>query len=766
MFKRPPTSFEQMQVKTNFYQPLLFNLSNLSDSQDLDRILCVENDIIVSDNIKSQITELIVCQNPSEKLTENTIEFYTRQLLNGHSLQEFGIWVYYPWSRRLVHTLPEKEFIELRTSRNNFKITPKEQAILATKKVGIIGLSVGQSVALTMAMERSFGEIRLADFDALDLSNLNRIRTPLYNLGQNKAILAAREIVEIDPFLKVKCFTEGVNDNNIDQFFQEDGLLDLLIEECDDFEIKLLAREKAKSLKIPVVMDTSDRGMLDVERFDLEPDRKVFHGKLDNLNRKDLNNLSNEQKVLVALKMLGVETLSTRMKASMIEINQQIKTWPQLATSVILGGAVTGNVSRRIFLDQFNDSGRYTVDLDKLICEKEQDIDSEKKEVSSIENRKDHLIQITKNYDLSAHKDCLNLKDEILTELMNAVILAPSGGNSQPWYWISFNDALFLFYDPQSPKTLLDVDFSGTRLALGAASENLIIKANSLGLKVNVELHDPQKAPLTAVFSFVNHKKSQVGRFKENSQLSEIIPLRLTNRKMVERTKLDADKIKSIKQIVPMEDWMQIVESPHQLDELAKILARIERVRILHPQGHKDLFEEIRWTKEESEETQTGIDLRTMDIESSAITALKLVEDPKVIEHIKSFGGGSGFDKLTIDTIKAASAVGCIFLPKEADFWSGGRIVQRVWLKANQLGIAFQPVTASLFLFHRFLNYNAKDLSCQEQKIIEDGINNFQKIFPFDINLEKPIFLFKLSKADHPLIKSLRKPLDKVFHKM
>src|SRR5207253_859960 len=91
------------------------------------------------------------------------------------SIEEYGVWIFFPWSGRLVHLLDEEEFVELRTNRNMYKITPEERTVLSTKKIGVIGLSVGQSIALTLAMERSFGEIRLADFDTLDLSNLNRI---------------------------------------------------------------------------------------------------------------------------------------------------------------------------------------------------------------------------------------------------------------------------------------------------------------------------------------------------------------------------------------------------------------------------------------------------------------------------------------------------------------------------------------------------------------------------------------------------------------
>src|SRR5690606_5917140 len=109
-----------------------------------------------------------------------------------------------------------------------YKITPEEQEELRKKKIGVIGLSVGQSVSLTLAMERICGEIRLTDFDILELTNLNRIRTGVHTIGLKKVYAVAREIAEIDPYIRVRCFPEGLHEENMDSFFLENGKLDLL----------------------------------------------------------------------------------------------------------------------------------------------------------------------------------------------------------------------------------------------------------------------------------------------------------------------------------------------------------------------------------------------------------------------------------------------------------------------------------------------------------------------------------------------------------
>ena len=130
--------------------------------------------------------------------------------------------------------------------------------------------------------------------------------------------------IKIDPYLNLKCFTEGVTEENMAQFFMEDGKLDLLIDECDGLEIKVLCRHMARALKIPVVMEASDRGMVDVERFDLEPERPLLHGMIGDLNPEKLKTLkSNEDKIPYMLAIVGLETISTRAKASMIEIGEE-----------------------------------------------------------------------------------------------------------------------------------------------------------------------------------------------------------------------------------------------------------------------------------------------------------------------------------------------------------------------------------------------------------------------------------------------------------
>ncbi len=349
------------------YQPSFFRTARPAEAAALLSLLEQNPSIRVYDALAGQLGELVKVLHPTRRFTAEQLAEGIREHLKGVSAEEYGVWIYYPWADRIVHILDEKEFTELRTSRNLYKITREERDVLARQTIGVIGLSVGQSIAITMALERTFGEIRLADFDSLELTNMNRIRTGLHNLDVPKVVIAAREIAEMDPFLKVVCYPEGITEANIDDFLTKDGRVDILVDECDSLDIKLLCRYRARAHGIPVVMDTSDRGMIDIERFDLEPDRPIFHGLLPQVDPAEVKRYDGQERLRLALTIIGQETMSARGKASMREVGTTITTWPQLGSSVVLGGAVATDVCRRISLKTIRCSGRYYVDLDEII---------------------------------------------------------------------------------------------------------------------------------------------------------------------------------------------------------------------------------------------------------------------------------------------------------------------------------------------------------------------------------------------------------------
>lgn len=358
--------FITSQMKKDDYSAEIINFEDQEHHRRYKELVSM-GEITVIDKIESQLLELLLCRNPDQSNQEIENSLLYKEMLD--SVDTYSNWVYYSWDRVLIRVLKEAEFIEVRTNRNRNKITTAEQNTLSSKTIGIAGLSVGRSVAITLASERICGNIKLADFDEIELSNLNRIKTSLKDLGVNKAVSTAREIAYIDPYIRINCFKNGLTEENIEDFLSVPKL-DLFIEECDDLNIKLKSRVKARESRIPVLMEASDRCLVDIERYDLDANLPILHGIVDDEDLKRVGSLKTfPEKLALMSKIVDVNKISEGMKKSLPEIGRSLRTWPQLASDVTYGGGVLAMISRELLLGKHIKSGRYYLDPGRKIFE-------------------------------------------------------------------------------------------------------------------------------------------------------------------------------------------------------------------------------------------------------------------------------------------------------------------------------------------------------------------------------------------------------------
>ncbi|MFG3492761.1 ThiF family adenylyltransferase [Streptomyces sp. NPDC047972] len=352
------------------FRPVLLDASLPADAAALAELRDSNRLRELHDRIEDQIEELLGCLRPHDPFGGRSRARAVADVL-GSRPDIYGRWAWYPWSGRLVHVLPESAFRLVRTDRNRDKITREEQQGLLLRRIGVIGLSVGSSAALTCAMEGVGGAFRLADFDRLGLSNLNRLRAGVHDVGVEKSVLCARRMYELDPYLDIEILRGGITEDTLGDFFgdgRDEQGLDLLIEECDTPWVKVAAREQARARRIPVLMDTNDRGVLDVERFDLEPGRPLFHGRTGAVTAADVRDLDRDAALRLLLDIVDEGTLSPAMSDALTRVGRTLSSWPQLASGVMLGAALVTDAARRILLGRALPSGRHCLDLQELVA--------------------------------------------------------------------------------------------------------------------------------------------------------------------------------------------------------------------------------------------------------------------------------------------------------------------------------------------------------------------------------------------------------------
>lgn len=642
--------------------------------------------------------------------------------------------VYYPWRRTVVQMLGPDAFRSVRLDRNRNRITAEEQRHLARQRVGVVGLSAGHSAAATIALEGLCGELRLADFDEVELTNLNRLPASVLDVGVNKAVVAARRVAEIDPYLSVQISATGLTGDNVESFV--DGL-DVLVEECDELGMKVLVREVAKRHGVPVVMETSDRGMLDVERFDLEPERPILHGLLDGTTSQELASLSVLEKVPHVLRLVDAAQGSARGAASLTEIGRTVSTWPQLGADVTLGGASVAAAVRRIGLGQPVSSGRTRVDLDSAVGSLESPV-------------------------LPAHLDTPQpapspAPADPLLAVAHAATLAPSGGNAQPWTLELTGDELRFKVD-HTRRATMDVAGRASYLALGAAVFNAQVAAAAAGLLGPLSLFpDGADSDLVASLAFGGGTDGAL------ATLYPAVLERCTNRRIGAPGPLGDETIEQLEAAVTAEGArLDLVTERERVAEIAEILGASERIRFLTPTLHKDMIGELRWP---DDELTTGIDVRTLELSALELGLLDLARREDVMELLAGWDAGGALGDHAKGTTMSSSAVAVVSLPdaSPAAYLSGGSAVERLWIAAQGAGLAVQPVSP-VFCF-AVADEDYEPLGGDRWA---DDLRGLSKRFRDTLGLgtSTPLALvIRLSHAPAPSARSIRRPLGEVVHR-
>lgn len=584
-------------------------------------------------------------------------------------------WIYYPWRRSVVSTMDPRTFHAVRLNRNNHLITPAEQQRLQALRVGVVGLSVGHAIAYALAQEGVCGMLRLGDFDELELTNLNRVPAPIIDVGLNKAVVAARKIAELDPYLDIEVHSGGVTPETVDDFL--DGL-DVLIEECDSFDVKIMLREAARARRLPVLMATSDRGVVDIERYDVEPDRPILHGLLGNVDSAKLRGLEKRDQVPYVLRILDSQRLSPRSAASLVEIDHTISSWPQLASEIWVGAATVTDAVRRIGLGEPLGSGRATVDIGAALSSPTQP------------------TVPADGFARAAERGTAASQPQTVGDIVAAAASrAPSASNAQPWHITRNSKELRISLAPEHSSTL-DVGCRASAVALGAAAFNARVAAAAHGVlgPVHVE-SDSATTPLRMTLRFGSGDDARL------ADLYEPMLRRETNRQLGTSRVVDTDTIELLERAARSEGGrLELLTSRDEITAIAEILAAADRIRYLTPHLHREMISELRWPGDPMPDS--GIDVRDLGVDQSDISVLDIVRRGDVMAELARWDVGAGLGDYTHERISACSAVAVVFVEGDqlTDYARGGAACEAVWILAQQRGHAVHPMTPTFLYTH------------------------------------------------------------------
>ena len=348
------------------------------------------------------------------------------------------------------------------------------------------------------------------------------------------------------------------------------------------------------------------------------------------------------------------------------------------------------------------------------------------------------------------------IAEEHITKLLNDAVTAPSGDNSQPWWFHLEKNALEVHMIPDKDNPILNFRLSGSYVALGALIENIMILSTQAGLKTDLEILPDNSLPhLIARVTF-----SDDAVITPDS-LAEYVTKRATNRKPYHKKELSTDIMRDITASGDeISSVCRVVISTDKdvIKNTANASSAMERVALETEAIHKLFFGNIVWNDEEEISRGMGLPIKTTELPPPIQLLFRYIKNWDKTKMLNHIGLSRMASKANAATYATTPLVGVIVAPafEPRAYIDAGRVFERVWIKAAKNGLAFQPVTGILFLAQRVIAKETQDLHQEHLPLIQSAYETIKK--GFGISDKIPALYFRIGYADAPSARTKRRP--------
>lgn len=135
--------------------------------------------------------------------------------------------------------------------RNHDAISEAEQAILATKRVLVVGCGGLGGMVIECLARIGVEQLRVVDGDVFEESNLNRqLLSSTMNLGRPKVLAAQQRIMAVNPLVEVDAVQADLAAENAMELLAG---CDVAVDCLDNIPARLVLQQAAKVAGVPVV---------------------------------------------------------------------------------------------------------------------------------------------------------------------------------------------------------------------------------------------------------------------------------------------------------------------------------------------------------------------------------------------------------------------------------------------------------------------------------------------------------------------------------
>ena len=334
---------------------------------------------------------------------------------------------------------------------------------------------------------------------------------------------------------------------------------------------------------------------------------------------------------------------------------------------------------------------------------------------------------------------------EVIKQILTTAAYAPSGDNSQPWRFEVHNSNIKQFSIPGKDNPTFNLKERGSFIAHGAVIQNIVLLSQNFGYEAKVNLFpDNQNLNLVAEIDLI--EKNIDG----DKNISAIIKKRETNRNPFEKQALKTEHKNQFEKIARTEPEVKflLIEDKNKIIQIAESASAAERTMLQFRPLHKDFFDLIRWNKAEESEKKYGMLIDTLELQPPQKIIFRWFSNWDLSGILRKINLPKIIAKENSKIYSSGPAIGALVIPDDSpkNYIKTGMLLQKIWLKATELGISIQPIAGVLYLARRLNDSGMPGLSTELTNLINMSSKKIYDCFNITNGIISMLFRLGFSK--------------------
>jgi hypothetical protein len=341
------------------------------------------------------------------------------------------------------------------------------------------------------------------------------------------------------------------------------------------------------------------------------------------------------------------------------------------------------------------------------------------------------------------------------TRILAAAVRAPSGDNCQPWrFRFDGEDSVTITPDLERAKSFFDYENRATALSIGASIENMRVQAASEGIATKTVYVDDDTQHFSARLLFSRN---------EAVRLSHARVAALFQRTVNRRPFLPASIAPSISAQLRQEPidgvTVHMVTDRRRIAQWADVIELADRIRYSHPVIHEELFSKLLINPQMVQEVRMGLEIDRLGVGPLGGMLLRGLRPWHRMQRLSRWGLVRALARQSGLLARATGALVLVTIDRARyqDWMRAGEQVQRLWIRAQELGLQTHPMPVALYLDQRYQGEGLQEFLPSHHCLLQDLRSRLAGLVPTGIGA----MLFRIGWGWRMRGQSIRLPLER-----